>query len=198
MTLPTVSHLHKRHWMRVLSAENASVFVLDSEAEVTRSLRKLQEADWEMNRVSVAGKDRHDSEEVLVCYADGQGMRYWAERRPFWGELWRVLSGGAFFWGPSIGPVLVAGPLGNWTISALENETVFRGQTPLGAGIYSVGIGREGIAECDRVLRQGKYLVLVYGTAQEMQRARRILGSPVEITPESRTRGENGGAAFRD
>ena len=41
----------------------------------------------------------------------GDRMKYWGKLGTFWGGLWGLLFGAAFFAIPGIGPVLVAGPL---------------------------------------------------------------------------------------
>ena len=72
---------------------------------------------------------------------------------------------------------MVAGPLSGWIVSALENVAIFGGLSPLGAGLYSIGIRRERIHECESALRTGAYLLLAYGASAEVARVKGILGS---------------------
>ncbi len=99
-------------------------------------------------------------------------MKYWGALKEFWGPLWGLLSGWAFLSVPGIGPVLVAGPLAGSTVATLDNAAVFGGLTALGAGLYSIGISREGVLACESAVRNGKYLVLVYGTVREVSQAK--------------------------
>ena len=44
----------------------------------------------------------------------------------FWGGIWALLLGSAFFWVPGLGPLLVAGPLVAWIVGALETAAVIQ------------------------------------------------------------------------
>ena len=52
--------------------------------------------------------------------------------------------------------MVVAGPLAEWIIAALENAPIFSCLSPMGAGLYSIGIARDAIAECEAALAAGK------------------------------------------
>ena len=60
-------------------------------------------------------------------------MKYWGKQGAFWGGLWGLLCGAAFFAIPGIGPVLVAGPLVASIIGALEGAIVVGGLSARGA-----------------------------------------------------------------
>jgi hypothetical protein len=48
-------------------------------------------------------------------------MKYRGRLGAFWSGLWEFLFGSAFFfWVPGVGPLLIAGPLANWIVAALE------------------------------------------------------------------------------
>ena len=67
-------------------------------------------------------------------------MKYWGSLGAFWGGLWGLLVGAAFFWVPGVGPLLVAGPVAAWIIGDLEGGVVVGGLSVLGAALYSAGI----------------------------------------------------------
>jgi hypothetical protein len=141
-----------------------------------------------MEKISVAGTDDPTGSQTIGYYQGCSGMKYWGALKEFWGPLWGLLSGWAFLSVPGIGPVLVAGPLAGWTIATLDNAAVFGGLTALGAGLYSIGISREGVLACESAVRGGKYLVLVHGTAREVSQAKVILARPVQRTQQEAAR----------
>ena len=93
----------------------------------------------------------------------------------FWGGIWGLLLGSAFFAIPGIGPVLVAGPLVTWIIAALEGAVMFGGVSAIGAALYSVGIPKDSVLKYEMALKTDKFLVVAHGTADEVAKARDIL-----------------------
>jgi hypothetical protein len=155
--------------------ENAVVGIYDVHTAAEAAIRSLQESGFGMEKISVAGTDDPTGSQTIGYYQGCSGMKYWGALEEFWGPLWGLLSGWAFLSVPGIGPVLVAGPLAGWAVATLDNAAVFGGLTPLGAGLYSIGISQEGVLACESAVRIGKYLVLVHGTAREVSKAKVIL-----------------------
>jgi hypothetical protein len=162
--------------------ENAAVGIYERHIAAEMVVRKLRDSGFDMKRVSVAGRDDHSGSQTIGYYHNGSGIHYWGDLKGFWGPLWGLLSGWAFFAVPGIGPVLVAGPLAGWTVAALDNAAIFGGLTPLGASLYSIGIPKDGVLSCETALRNGKFLVLVHGTAGEISRAKGILELSTAMT----------------
>ena len=57
------------------------------------------------------------------------------------------MFGSAFFPIPDIGPLLAAGPLVGWIVTALQGAVVVGSLSALGAGLYSIGIPKDSIIE---------------------------------------------------
>ena len=108
-------------------------------------------------------------------YNAGDRIKYWGKMGAFWGGLWGLLVGAAFFWVPDVGPLLVAGPVAAWIIGALEGAVVVGGLSALGAGLYSMGIPKDSIVEYETALKADKFLLVVHGTADEAAKAEEIL-----------------------
>jgi hypothetical protein len=155
--------------------ENAAVGIYDVHTAAGSAVRSLQESGLGTEKISVAGTDDPTGSQTIGYYQGCSGMKYWGELKEFWGPLWGLLAGWAFLSVPGFGPVLVAGPLAGWAVATLDDAAVFGGLTPLGAGLYSIGISREGVIACESAVRSGKYLVLVHGTSKEVSRAKVIL-----------------------
>ena len=77
----------------------------------------------------------HSEEDVVGYYNTGDRMRSWGKNGAFWGGIWGVLFGSAFFVIPGIGPLVAAGPLVVAIVSALEEAVAVGAIGALGAGL---------------------------------------------------------------
>lgn len=128
-----------------------------------------------MKRLSIVGKDYHTEEHVVGYYNVGDRMKYWGKLGAFWGGIWSVLFGSAFFLIPGLGPLMVAGPLVQVIVSALEGAAIIGGMSVLGAGLYSIGIPNNSILQYETALRTNEFLLIAHGSGQEVARAKDIL-----------------------
>ncbi len=168
----------------MMPTENAIVAAYDSPASAVLAVQELKEAGFELARVSVASRDGGVEEGSACYYRDGAEVRYWGTMGGFWNRLLEMLPGWALVPVTGVGPVVVAGPLARWIVAGLENASIFSGLSPIGAGLYSMGIAREAIMEYESMLAMGKCLVVAHGPSGEITMARRLLGytrTPVRI-----------------
>ena len=156
---------------------NAVIAVYDTHAAADDAVKELQKGGFDMKKLSVVGKDYHTDEQVVGYYNAGERMKHWGKLGAFWGGLWGLLFGAAFFWVPGIGPVLVGGPLVAWIIAALEGAAVVGGLSAIGAGLYSLGIPKDSIVLYEAAVKAGNYVVVAHGTADEAAKARNILST---------------------
>jgi hypothetical protein len=136
-----------------------------------------------MKKLSIVGKDYHTEEHVVGYYNAGDRMKRWGKSGAFWGGLWGILFGSAFFAVPGIGPVLVAGPLVSWIIGAIEGAVVVGGLSAVGAGLYSIGIPKDSVLQYESAIKSDKSLLLAHGAAAEVERAKEIMraAQPAEV-----------------
>jgi uncharacterized membrane protein len=166
-----------------MSQVNSVVAIYDSHSQAEEAVKELQRSGFDMKKMSIVGKDYHTDEHVVGYYNTGDRMKYWGKLGAFWGGIWGLLFGAAFFAIPGLGPILVAGPLVAWIIGALEGAVVVGGLSALGAGLYSIGIPKDSVVKYELALKSDKFLVMAHGTADEVARAKDIMQStrPVEI-----------------
>ena len=179
-----------------MSELNAVVAVYGTHTEAEGAVKELQRAGVDMRSLSIVGKDSHTDEHVVGYYNAGDRMKYWGKTGAFWGGFWGLLFGSAFFAIPGIGPVLVAGPVVAWIVGALEGALAVGGLSAIGAGLYSMGIPKDSVIKYELALRTDKFLLLVHGTAAEVERAKDVIESTraVNVTLHS---AEMAGAAVR-
>ena len=158
---------------------NTVVAVFDTHTQAEEAVKELNTARFEMKQLSIVGKDYHTEEHVVGYYNTGDRMRYWGKLGAFWGGVWGLIFGSAFFFLPGIGPILVGGPLVSSLIGALEGAVVYGGLSVLGAGLYGLGIPKDSIVEYETAIRSDKFLLIAHGTVAEVQRAKEILSQIV-------------------
>jgi len=104
-------------------------------------------------------------------------MKHWGKYGAFWGGIWGLLFGSAFFMIPGIGPLVMAGPIVAWIAGALEGAVVVGGVSAIGAGLYSIGIPKKSILQYETSLKAGKFMLVAHGTPDEVTRAKAVLSS---------------------
>lgn len=177
--------------------ENAAVAVYNNHVEAEGAVQQLQRASFDMKKLSIVGKDYHTEEHVVGYYNAGDRMKYWGKLGAFWGGVWGLLFGAAFFAVPGLGPVLVAGPLVSWIVGALEGAAVVGGLSAIGAGLYGIGIPKDSILRYEVALKANKFLLVAHGTAEEVARARDILATtnPSELGVHGDVKPQTAGVA---
>jgi|SRR5579863_1898391 len=169
---------------KIMPKTNSVVAVFESHDKAEEAVSELQRSGFDMQKLSVIGRDYQTEEHVVGYYNIGERMQYWGKLGAFWGGLWGMLFGSAFFWLPIIGPVVVAGPLVAWIIGALESAVVVGGFSALGAALASIGIPKNSIVQYEARVKAGQFLLIAHGTPDEVARAKQVLdqGQPTEST----------------
>ena len=179
-----------------MSEQNSLIAIYGTHVEAEEAVKKLQQGGIDMKTLSIIGKDTHTDEHAVGYYNAGDRMKYWGKTGAFWGGFWGLLFGSAFFVIPGIGPLLVAGPMVAWIVGALEGAVVVGGLSAVGAGLYSIGIPKDSVVQYEMDLKTDKFLLMVHGTAAEVEKARGILEitRPIHVMLHS---GEAVGAAVK-
>jgi hypothetical protein len=160
-----------------MSKQNVVVGIYNAHTEAEAAVKELQKSGFDMKKLSVVGKDYHTEENVVGFYNAGDRMKFWGKLGAFWGGLWGLLFGSAFFVIPGLGQLVVLGPLAMMIVGALEGAVVTGGLTALGAGLYSIGIPRDSILKYETALKSDKFLVIAHGSAGDVAKAESILES---------------------
>ena len=152
-----------------------AVFVDHQAAE--KAVKELNTAGFEMKHLSVVGKGYHTEEKVVGFYNVGDRIMFWGKRGAFWGGLWGLFFGGLFMTIPVVGHVIVLGYLAATAISAVESAIVVGGLSALGAALYSIGVPKDSVIQYEAALKADGFLVMAHGAAEEIARAKAILGT---------------------
>jgi len=158
-----------------MSVTNSVVAIYDTHEQAEHAIKELQEAGVDMKSLSIAARNTHTDEHVVGYYNAGDRMKYWGKVGAFWGGFWGLLFGSAAFAIPGLGPILVAGPLVAWIVAGLEGAVVVGGVSAVGAGLVSIGIPKDSVVEYEVALKTDKYLLVVHGTPEAVEKARTII-----------------------
>ena len=158
-----------------MSENNSCIGIYNTHTEAENGIKELQKSGFDMKKLSIVGKGYHTEEHAGGFYNTGDRVKFWGKWGAFWGSLWGLLFGWAFFWIPGIGPLVAAGPLVGTILGGLEGAAAVGGLTALGAGLYSIGIPKDSIVKYETALKSDKFLLIVHGTQEEVERARDML-----------------------
>jgi hypothetical protein len=168
---------------RSFMTDPSMVAVYNTHIEAEQAVAKLSKASFDIKKISIIGKDYHTQENVVGYYTTGDRMKSWGGMGAFWGGIWGLLFGAGFFLIPGIGPVLVAGPFLAALVGALESAVIVGGLSAVTAGLVSLGIPKDSALKYESEIKADKFVLVVHGNAEELERARTILAdtSPVSI-----------------
>ena len=136
----------------------------------------MQRSGFDLQKLSLVGRDYHPDEPVIGGYNAGDRMKYWGKTGALGGGSWGLLFGSACFLIPGVGPMLVAGPLVGWIAGTLEGAVGVGGLSALGAGLYRFGLPKDSALQYETALKTGKFVVIAHGPSEETDRAREIIG----------------------
>ena len=93
-----------------MAEHNAVVGIYTTHTEAEAAVKELQRSGFDMQKLSIVGKDYHTEEHVIGYYTTGDRMQVWGKRGAFWGWLWGLLSGRASLLFPASAPSWYSGP----------------------------------------------------------------------------------------
>lgn len=158
-----------------MADKSSLVAVFNNHTDAESAIKELQTAGFDMKQLSIVGKDYHTEEHVVGYYNTGDRMATWGKFGVFWGWIWGLLFGSAFFFVPGVGPIMVGGPLVSWMIGAMETAAVVGGLSALGAGLFSIGIPKDSVLKYETALKADKFLLVAHGTADQVSKAKSII-----------------------
>jgi len=155
--------------------KNVTVAVCNTHNEAEKVVKDLNEAGFNMKRLSIIGKDYHEEDKVIGFYNTGDRMANWGKAGAFWGGIWGLIFGAGLFLIPGVGPIVMAGPIVSSLVGAMEGAIVLGGLSALGGALFSIGIPKDSVIKFESALRADKYLVLATGTEEEIEKAKKIM-----------------------
>jgi hypothetical protein len=154
----------------------ASAFlVFDTHATAKGAIRTLGQSGFDMKKLSLVGKGYHSEEKPMGLHTAGDRIKAWGGTGAFWGGIWGMVLAPAVFVLPGLGVVGMAGPLVATLVGAPEGSVVGGSQSAPGAALAQVGVPKDQIIKVEAALKVDKYVMVVHGSAEEEEQARKVL-----------------------
>ena len=167
----------KKEILQDTSEHNTCVTVFDTHESAEKAVKELEKSGHNMKKLSIIGTDYRTEENVVGYYNMGDRVKFWGSTAAFWGGIWGMLFGSAFFFVPGIGPLVLAGPIVSMLIGGLEGAVTVGSLTALGAALYGIGIPKDSVLKYETDLKSHKFILIIHGTHLEVQEAREALNN---------------------
>jgi len=162
-----------------MANEKAIVAVYNTHIEADEAIKALQRSGFDMQKLSIVGKDYQTEEHAVGYYNIGDRAKFWGKTGAFWGGLMGVLFSSAFLLIPVVGHVIVLGPFVSALVGGLEGATAVGASSALFGALTGLGIPRDSVVQYENDVRAGKFLVLAQGATEDLTRAREVLDPAV-------------------
>lgn len=160
--------------------QRSIVAIYDLHTTAEAAIRQLQLEHFDMKAVSLVGKDFQSAEHALGFYTAGDRIMLAGGQGVLWVTVWAMLSGGAFFVVPGIGPFIAMGPLVSWLVGAIADASS-NGTQPnaaagaFGAALCNIGVPKLDITHYEDEVRNGKFILMVLSNTDTIARVESIL-----------------------
>lgn len=158
-----------------MKTEDLPIYVFDTHLEAEAAIKKLNNANFDVKKLSLIGKGYHSEEKPMGFYTVGDRIKAWGGMGAFWGGVWGLLMAPAVFFLPGLGLMAFAGPVVAMLVGALEGAVVVGGVSALGAALMQIGVPKDKIIKYETALKVDKYVLMVHGSVQEQEHARSVL-----------------------
>jgi hypothetical protein len=158
-------------------------YLFNTHAEAEDAIRSLDRSGFDVKKLSIVGKGFHSEEHPVGFYTLGDKVRAWGGVGAFWGGIWGLLLAPAVFFIPGFGLLALAGPVVSVLVGALEGAVVVGGLSAIGAALTQIGVHKEHVIRYETALKADKFLVVVHGNADDLNKARTVLTASKALTP---------------
>jgi hypothetical protein len=143
--------------------------------QVGKAVKKVQSCGMDMHSLSIVGKGHGSDDRPAGFYSSGSRIKVWGPSGAFWGGIWGMLFGAAFFWVPGFGPLLVAGPFVNSLLGALEGVALVGNIGALNAALGSIGVPKSDASDYEMDLQMDKILLIANGASVQVDLIYKLL-----------------------
>jgi uncharacterized membrane protein len=154
-----------------------------SHTEAERAVLELQKAGFDMQKLSIVGKDYQTNEHVrgFLTWQDtakvgAAGGGYWGS---FVGGLFGILAGAGVLFIPGMAPLVIAGQITGVFAGWLEGTLVGGiGAATIGGlagALGGLGIPKNEVLKYETKIQAGEFIILVTGSDEDVTQAQQML-----------------------
>ena len=152
-------------------SEQSVIAVYDTMSKAEAAVAELSRGDFPLQQVSVVAQGLQKEGE-LQGYISGASLETSGQAASPWATgLFRLLHGAAFVWGPTFGPLLVAGSLAAPLKRSFERTKAHTGAEGLLDALGSWGVPMRQILKYEEDLKAHKVVVIAHGRDPQRSKA---------------------------
>jgi hypothetical protein len=166
---------------------NAVIAIYRNHEQANGAVMTAIRCGLDRSSLSLVARDRLAGDCIVMDDHTDGSVKSWGKLglvgTSLWGPgLWGLVIGWVSIWVPGLGPLLIGGPMVSMILGTHDGAAVFGPMTPLGVGLYRIGVPKGGIRRYEEAIRRGRYLLVIWGTPDEVTRAGRLLsGTEAEV-----------------
>lgn len=141
-------------------AKQSVVAVCDTLKQAKQAIHEARERGFPSDKLSLVTRSLEDDEELHAYVNHGDLSPVGGGIGGALGGLFGALIGAAFFWIPGIGPLVILGPLATGMTGAIVGALV--------GAMSGWGIPADHVPEYEKLVKEGKVLVIAHGNPQEV------------------------------
>jgi hypothetical protein len=169
-----------------MAGADIDIGIFETHVEAEDAIKLLQRAGFDMKTLSIVGQDYHTDEKVIGYFNVADRVRFFGKLGVFWGTLAGILIGSAVLVIPFGANLIVLGPLAAAILEGIEGAAIGGAIGALLGAFESIGIPKDSVLRYRTALKANKYLLLLHGGHDLVQRARETLSrSTRQSAPES-------------
>jgi uncharacterized membrane protein len=166
-----------------MSDTHSIVASFPSHTEAENVVLELQKEGFDMQKLSIIGKDYRTNENVRgfltwkdTAQAGAAGGAYWGS---FVGGLFGILAGAGVLFIPGMAPIVIAGPITGLLAGWLEGSII--GGAAVGAigglsgALFGLGIPKDEVLKYETRIQAGQFVLLVTGSEIDVSQAKTML-----------------------
>ena len=154
-----------------------------SHAEAERVVLELQKEGFDLQKLSIIGKDYQTAEQVRgfltwkdTAQAGAAGGGYWGR---FVGGLFGILAGAGMLFIPGMAPIVVAGPivglLAGWLEGTLIGGVSGAAVGGLAGALGGLGIPKHEVLKYETKIQAGEFMLLITGSDEDVSQVKQLL-----------------------
>jgi hypothetical protein len=156
---------------------SVTVAAFGSIAEAETTVRTLIEGGVSADKLSVLAKDMQCEKQVHGFVTSCDVAKKVATGSAWLGGLFGVLAGAAFIWVPGAGPLIVAGSLASTLLGGVEGAVAAAATGGVLGWLGALGVNKKHILKFEDHLKAGRYLVVVNGSVEDLEKADSLLSN---------------------
>jgi len=160
---------------QISSSSDFAVATYTQHQQAEDAVKVLQQAGFDMQKISIIGKDYRLEEHVVGYLNAGERAKIFGKLGAFWGGLLGILFGSAILAIPAVGQVIILGPLAALIFGGLEGAVLVGGASALVGAMTAIGIPKNSVLRYENAIKAGEFLLVVHASAEDVLHAKSLL-----------------------